>query len=141
MIDDAAFAAIRQQAARRGFVTTDDLRAALPIDLMSADEIALVVVRLEEEGVAVELDDDLMGASRRREVTSQQAPSVDLPGAPASRLDSTKRAQAPGIAQDAHAGAEPVNEAGPEGRSGGVFVAAALGVIVLGALILFTFFR
>ncbi|MBX9758393.1 MAG: hypothetical protein K2Y29_06415 [Beijerinckiaceae bacterium] len=141
MIDDAGFDAIREQGVRRGFVTTNDLRSALPIDQMSADEIALVVVRLEEEGVAVELDDDLMGASRRREVTSQQAPAIDLPGAPQSRLDSTRRAQAPGLAQDAQASAEPVNEAAPEGLGGGVFVAAALAMIALGALILFFFFR
>ena len=45
---------------RQGQLTTEDLRASLPIESMSAEEIALIVVHLEESGIAVELEDSLM---------------------------------------------------------------------------------
>lgn len=44
----------------RGHLTTEDLRLNLPVDRMSAEEIALIVVQLEGSGVAVELEDDLI---------------------------------------------------------------------------------
>jgi sigma-70-like protein len=45
---------------RQGQLTTEDLRASLPIESMSAEEIALIVVHLEESGVAVELEESLL---------------------------------------------------------------------------------
>ncbi|MGO4389100.1 RNA polymerase sigma factor region1.1 domain-containing protein [Microvirga sp. 2YAF29] len=44
----------------RGHLTTEDLRLNLPVDRMSAEEIALIVVQLEGSGVAVELEDSLI---------------------------------------------------------------------------------
>jgi hypothetical protein len=44
----------------RGHLTTEDLRLNLPIERMSAEEIALIVVQLEGSGVAVELEDSLI---------------------------------------------------------------------------------
>ncbi len=43
----------------QGRLTNRDLQANLPIDAMSAEDIALIVVHLEETGVPVELDDSL----------------------------------------------------------------------------------
>lgn len=141
MINDAKMAVLRERGARKGFVTIDDLREALPIDQMNADEIALVVVHLEEAGVSVELDDDLMGVSRRRGATAPGAPSLSLPGAPRPRRDPTQPAPAPGIAQDAYRASEPINETPPASSSAWLFVAAAAAVIALGALILFVLSR
>lgn len=45
---------------RQGQLTTEDLRATLPVESMSAEEIALIVVHLEESGIAVELEDSLL---------------------------------------------------------------------------------
>ncbi|MEE1657852.1 RNA polymerase sigma factor region1.1 domain-containing protein [Microvirga sp. CF3062] len=45
---------------QQGQLTTLDLEANLPIHSMSAEDIALIVVHLEESGVPVELDDSLM---------------------------------------------------------------------------------
>jgi len=45
---------------KQGHLTNQDLEANLPIDAMSAEEIALIVVHLEETGIAVELDDSLI---------------------------------------------------------------------------------
>jgi hypothetical protein len=44
----------------RGHLTTEDLASALPVAAMTPDEIALVVVHLEEAGVPVELDESLL---------------------------------------------------------------------------------
>jgi hypothetical protein len=49
---------------RDGGLTTGDLRRALPVDAMSAEDLALVVVHIEEEGVSVELDESLLGLTR-----------------------------------------------------------------------------
>ena len=48
----------------QGGLTSEDLRRALPIDAMSPEDLALVVVHLEEEGVPVELDESLLGLTR-----------------------------------------------------------------------------
>jgi hypothetical protein len=45
---------------QQGQLTTLDLETNLPIHSMSAEDIALIVVHLEEAGVPVELEDSLM---------------------------------------------------------------------------------
>jgi hypothetical protein len=45
---------------QQGQLTTLDLETNLPIHSMSAEEIALIVVHIEEAGVPVELEDSLM---------------------------------------------------------------------------------
>ena len=57
----------------RGHLTTEDLRNALPVDAMAPDEIALVVVHLEEAGVPVDLDEAFL-APGPRSPTSHTAP-------------------------------------------------------------------
>ncbi len=44
----------------KGHLTNEDLQAALPVDSMGADDIALVVVHLEDAGIPVELDESLL---------------------------------------------------------------------------------
>jgi hypothetical protein len=46
---------------KKGGLTNQDLAEALPVNDMSAEDIALVVVHLEESGIPVELDESLMG--------------------------------------------------------------------------------
>jgi len=50
---------------KQGHLTNQDLEANLPIASMSAEEIALIVVHLEETGVPVELDDSLVSPSAK----------------------------------------------------------------------------
>ncbi|HLM39737.1 MAG TPA: RNA polymerase sigma factor region1.1 domain-containing protein [Microvirga sp.] len=50
---------------RQGQLTTEDLRASLPIESMSPEEIALIVVHLEESGVPVELEESLLSPAPR----------------------------------------------------------------------------
>ena len=141
MIDDAVLRAIRERGARRGFVTVEDIRATLPIDEMNADEIAMIVVQLEDAGVSVELDEDLIGSSRRRGVAPQDVRAIELPGAPPGKPGATRPAPVPGVAQDAYETAEPINDTAPTGPSGWIFVAAAAGVVALGALLLLFIYR
>lgn len=137
MIDDEKFATLRERAARRGFLTTDDVRQVLPIERMSADEIAMLMLRLEEAGIAVELDADVAGASRRRKPTAPQTPIIDLPGGQPIAHDANRRAPAPGLASDAYAQREPVAQIAPGGSREWTFVAAAGALIAVGALAIF----
>jgi hypothetical protein len=45
---------------QKGGLTNQDLAEALPVNDMSAEDIALVVVHLEESGIPVDLDESLM---------------------------------------------------------------------------------
>jgi hypothetical protein len=60
---------------QRGGLTNLDLQAALPIGTMSAEDIALIVIQLEEAGVPVELDESLL------QPREGAAPPRPLPGA------------------------------------------------------------
>ncbi|HEY8381279.1 MAG TPA: RNA polymerase sigma factor region1.1 domain-containing protein [Microvirga sp.] len=62
----------------RGHLTTEDLASALPVETMTPDEIALVVVHLEEAGVPVELDEELLAGPRHRPTLMAGAPDLYL---------------------------------------------------------------
>jgi hypothetical protein len=49
----------------RGMLTVQDLKDHLPVEDLSADTIALVVAHLEDAGIAVELDDNLLSGQGR----------------------------------------------------------------------------
>jgi hypothetical protein len=61
----------------QGGLTTEDLRRDLPVDGMSADAIALVVIELEDAGVPVDLDESLLGLGGG--VPSLMPAAADLP--------------------------------------------------------------
>lgn len=140
MIDEKLLAVLRERAARQGVLTIDDLRAVLPIDTLSADDLAMVVLQLEEVGVSLEIPDDLLGSSRRHTPTSLQAPVIQLPGAQAPMGSTSQRAQAPGVSPDAFASQEPL-VATAANSDGWKFVTAAAAIVGLGALALFYFSR
>lgn len=64
---------------QRGHLTTEDLQASLPIAGMSAEEIALIVVHLEEMGVAVEIEEALL-APNAKPVPRPSAEIILFPG-------------------------------------------------------------
>jgi hypothetical protein len=73
----------------RGHLTTEDLRASLPVESMSAEEIAQVVVHLEETGVPVELEENLLSPDpRAMAMPRQSAEIIPFPGPRASRKPS-----------------------------------------------------
>lgn len=140
MIDEKLLMALRERAARQGVLTTDDLRAVLPIDTLSADDLAMVVLQLEDSGVSLEVPDDLLGSSRRRTPTSSQTPVFQLPGAQAPVRNTSHRAPSPGVSPDSFAPHEPLVITATN-ADGWRFVAAAGAIVGLGALMLFYFTR
>ncbi len=59
-IDSSTLSRLVALGRAKGHLTNEDLAEALPIGSMSASDIALVVVHLEEAGIAVELDENLL---------------------------------------------------------------------------------
>lgn len=63
-VDEAELGKFIEAAKQRGAVSIDDLRRAFPIDNMGGEDIASIVLRLEDAGISVEVDPSLF-ASRR----------------------------------------------------------------------------
>ena len=59
-IDRSTLDRLVAEGRAKGQLTNEDLAAALPIGTMDPDDIALVVVHLEEAGIPVELDESLL---------------------------------------------------------------------------------
>ncbi len=140
MIDDKLLATLRERAAKQGTLTTDDLRAVLPIETMSADDLAMVVLRLEDAGVSLEVTDDLLGSSRRRTPSSSQTPVFQLPGSQAPMRSTSQHAAAPGVSPDSYASQQPM-QAPASSVGAWKFVAAAGAIVALGAAALLFFLR
>lgn len=64
----------------RGHLTTEDLKASLPIETMSTEEIASIVVHLEETGVPVELEDALLSPNPKPVLPQRTAEIIPFPG-------------------------------------------------------------
>jgi len=65
----------------RGHLTTEDLRASLPVESMSPEDIALIVIQLEETGVPVELDESLLSPDPKPvSMPRQSAEIIPFPG-------------------------------------------------------------
>ncbi|HEX2552235.1 MAG TPA: RNA polymerase sigma factor region1.1 domain-containing protein [Microvirga sp.] len=65
-VDSGTLARLVALGRAKGQLTNADLEDALPVASMSPDDIALVVVHLEEAGVPVELDESLLGGQPSR---------------------------------------------------------------------------
>jgi hypothetical protein len=79
MIDKDVLERLVARGRQRGHVTTEDLRRALPVGAMSPDEIALVVVHLEDQGVPVELDESLTAPHPGPRSAPPEGPELVLP--------------------------------------------------------------
>jgi Sigma-70 factor, region 1.1 len=64
---------------QQGQLTTQDLEANLPIHSMSAEEIAQIVVHLEESGVPVELEDSLVTPDPKPVPPARSAEIIPFP--------------------------------------------------------------
>lgn len=121
---------------QRGELTPADLQAALPIQSMSAEAIAQVVLDLDAAGIAVELEDLVPGLAHPggiAPVPLAPAPGPASPAVPASspRVSGAKpRQEAPSASSEGQAEADPPAREGRVGRA--VLVA---GLIVLALLI------
>lgn len=84
----------------RGCLTTEDLRASLPVESMSAEEIALVVVQLEETGVPVALEESLLSPHPRP--VPQPRRSAEIIPFPGPRADRGGMAKSMPTASGSH---------------------------------------
>lgn len=125
---------------RQGRVSTEDFRRLLPLAGMSAEEIANLVLRLEERGIAVDLDPSLFvpAGGKRHEgppapaegvALKPEPPSPPAPGTPASEMP-PRAAKAPSP--------PPVVPAPAPGRSRTLWVVAST-VIAVALLVLLSF--
>jgi hypothetical protein len=116
----------------RGQLTIQDLETNLPIHSMSTDEIALIVVHLEEAGVPVELDESLLTANPKPpQAPARSAEIIPFPDrAAAARM---KKRAAP-LQKAPPAQPEPAAFAKQEKRAAHWAVAVA-GLLVLGLMV------
>ncbi|WP_407525451.1 RNA polymerase sigma factor region1.1 domain-containing protein [Methylobacterium oryzisoli] len=112
------------------FLTTADLRGALPIAAMSPDDIALVVIEIEEAGVPVELDEGLLAEGLAR----ARPPGPALPEAGAPEPEGPPPAAPPETAAVPPA-ATPAPREGPR-TGGGAHRAVVLAFLAAAALVL-----
>ena len=142
MIEEEKIELLRRRSERPCAVTIEDLREIFPIDEMSADQLALVVLELEQAGVVIEIDEALMGSSRRRMPTSPDTAVINLPGAHGGARDVVAtRVSASDVRAGAFSPTEPVERATPAHKGAGIFVAAAALLIAAGAIAAFLLTR
>jgi hypothetical protein len=114
-IDSSTLSRLVALGRAKGHLTNQDLAEALPVSAMSPSDIALVVVHLEEAGIAVELDEDLLAGgppdtARTFEIASvEKFPGRHPPpeplragGAPESQASVESHTAEPGPAVSAH---------------------------------------
>ena len=117
-IDSSTLSRLVALGRAKGHLTNQDLAEALPVSAMSPSDIALVVVHLEEAGIAVELDEDLLAGgpsgppdtARTFEIASvEKFPGRHPPpeplragGAPESQVSVESHTAEPGPAVSAH---------------------------------------
>ncbi|GJD92264.1 hypothetical protein BHAOGJBA_5817 [Methylobacterium hispanicum] len=111
-----------------GRISSEELRAHLPTATMTAEDIALVVLELEEAGVEVEFEGPLEAAGRPHPVRPV-AELPPLPTAPAVAVASAPTARAAAAPASAPAAAA---RSGPGPAGGGVTATRA--VLAAGAL-------
>ena len=63
---------------RRGGLEIDDIRQALPVDTMTAEELADVLARLEEAGISVEIDPVMLTPRHRRTTVHDVKPAMEF---------------------------------------------------------------
>ncbi|MFE1602385.1 RNA polymerase sigma factor region1.1 domain-containing protein [Methylobacterium sp. ID0610] len=134
-IDRASLDRLIARGRAQGQLTTEDLRRDLPISGMSPDAIALLLVELEEAGVPVELEEELLAPGRP--VRSALPPAAALPrqreaaaGPPPAATASTSATAAHGAAAPSPAATEAdkaVILAGIVAVAVGLLIAVALG--------------
>jgi len=136
--DDVATRTLMELGRRQGRVSTDDFRRLLPIASMSSEEIANLVLRLEERGIAVDLDPTLFVPSgTRREGSPSPADAVTLrPAPPSPPAPETRMGSGP--PQAPQAPSPPPVGGFARGQSRTLWVIAST-IIAVGLIVLLSF--
>ncbi|QRE74250.1 RNA polymerase sigma factor region1.1 domain-containing protein [Methylobacterium aquaticum] len=116
----------------RGGLTPDDLRRALPVDRMSAEDIALVLIELEEAGISVDPDEIVMTSGRP--LPPAGAVRLPEPGAPEAAPPAAAPTTASPVASPPEIRAAPPPE--PQGGAHRAVVWAGVAALVLVLVVL-----
>lgn len=138
--DDRHELAIRrlmQMAGPHGQVTLDQIKSVLPIDEMTPEEIGRVIMQLEQAGVEVQLDEDLLhlgsGPANDDNVVVNSTPvAPDLMAAP--RVSPTASSAAP--TRNANP-SEPAHASDPPRRPAFLMPALVVALVLLGVALLY----
>jgi Sigma-70 factor, region 1.1 len=115
---------------QQGHLTNEDLQINLPIDSMSAEDIALIVVHLEEMGIPVELEDRLVTPHPQPAPAPQRsAEIIPFPGPSAK----PKAKRTPPLQPAGASKPQSPQQGQPSGARAHLAVAVA-GLLVLAAL-------
>jgi hypothetical protein len=104
MRHESAIRRLQEIGRQQGHLTLEQVKSLLPVDEMTPDELGRALLRLEEAGVEVELDEDLM----RPRPDASSGPSSPEPGL---RLDTEPEPTRP-VPEGARPAAPPSFEAG-----------------------------
>lgn len=80
----------------RGSLTVSELNRLLPVERMAPEEIALLIARLEDAGIPVELDDDELTRPAPGRPSPETPPAVDLAPPPPEPVAAPPRPVAAG---------------------------------------------
>jgi hypothetical protein len=116
----------------QGHLTNQDLEANLPIASMSAEEIALIVVHLEESGVPVELDDSLVSPNAKPNPAPAKSAEI-IPFPDRAAAERMKRRTAP--LQKVNSSQPAAVQSAQQGRRAAHWAVAISGLLVLALLI------
>jgi Sigma-70 factor, region 1.1 len=137
MISTTAFDRLVQLGRQRG-LKIDDIREVLPIDTMTVEEIADVVVRLEDAGISVDVDAGLLTPHHRTVAVPQAKPTPELALRSEQRTINDHLASSIKAAREnSHSPREPARPHSQ--KSGTIFVIAAALILILLALVIWRF--
>lgn len=80
----------------RGSLTVAELNRLLPVERMAPEEIARLIVRLEDAGIPVELDDDELTRPAPGQPSVEVPPAIDLAPPPPEPVAAPPRPVAAG---------------------------------------------
>jgi hypothetical protein len=138
-VDQDTLARLLAHGRAQGHLTTEDLRRALPVEAMQAEDLALVVAHLEDEGVPVELDESLFLGGPAHDAAPPRGFELSGPPRDAAAPAPPLRAGPSGTDATASPAAEPAPPAasGPYANKA-ILIAGAI-VFALLALALFAY--
>src|SRR4051812_33829291 len=81
-VNEAAIDELTAIGRRQGRLELDDMKRVLPVDRMSADELAEAMARLEDAGIEIDLDPNLLRP--RHDAAPPPAAAAAAPAEPAA---------------------------------------------------------
>ncbi|HEY0525385.1 MAG TPA: RNA polymerase sigma factor region1.1 domain-containing protein [Stellaceae bacterium] len=139
-VNEAALGELTAIGRRQGRLGLDDVKRVLPVDRMSAEELAEAMARLEDAGIEVDLDPDLL---RPRYDAAPPLPAAAAPAEPAAASPPRHAAGGGGAATTGLSGPVHVYPAEPAARASRGPLPAdmiVLGVVLAVCIVLILFF-